>query len=115
MVRATFLLALCALLLAGSLRAAPTTAKQIFVIVHGAAAGGWEWERTGTLPTSDGHAVYRVTLAGSGERFHLNSAGVDLQTNTSDAVNTILYEDPRGVAPLVAGSVNDRNSTVAAP
>ena len=91
--RSTILAALCALVLTGGLRAADTTAKQTFVVVHGATAGGWEWKKTGKFLTDDGHTVYRATLTGLGERMHLNSTDVDLETHINDVVNTILFED----------------------
>ena len=74
-------------------RAADAVAKQTFVLVHGATAGGWEWKRTGEFLTADGHTVYRATLTGLGERMHLNSTEVDLQTHINDVVNLILFED----------------------
>lgn len=67
--------------------------KQTFVLVHGATAGGWEWKRTGKFLTDDGHTVYRATLTGLGERMHLNSTNVTLQTHIDDVVNLILFED----------------------
>ncbi len=67
--------------------------RQTFVVVHGATAGAWEWKRTGKFLTDDGHTVYRVTLTGLGEREHLNSTDVDLETHINDVVNTILFED----------------------
>jgi len=67
--------------------------KHTFVLVHGATAGGWEWKRTGQFLTDDGHTVYRPTLTGLGEREHLNSSEVDLQTHIDDIVNLILFED----------------------
>jgi pimeloyl-ACP methyl ester carboxylesterase len=67
--------------------------KTTFVLVHGATAGGWEWKRTGQFLTDDGHMVYRATLTGLGEREHLNSADIDLETHINDVVNLILYED----------------------
>jgi len=78
--------------LAPSLRAADPE-RYTFVVVHGATAGGWEWKRCGKFLTDDGHTVYRVTLTGLGERMHLNSTEVDLQTHINDVVNTILFED----------------------
>ena len=67
--------------------------KYTFVVVHGATAGGWEWKSTGKFLTGDGHTVYRATLTGLGEREHLNSPDIDLQTHINDVVNLILYED----------------------
>lgn len=74
-------------------RAAESPEKYTFVVVHGATAGGWEWKRTGKFLTDDGHTVYRATLTGLGERMHLNSTEVDLQTHINDVVNLILFED----------------------
>ncbi len=74
-------------------RAAQAAEKYTFVLVHGATAGGWEWKSTGKFLTDDGHIVYRATLTGLGERMHLNSTDVDLQTHINDVVNLILFED----------------------
>ena len=74
-------------------KSAPATEKYTIVMVHGATAGAWEWKSTGKFLTDDGHTVYRATLTGLGEREHLNSPDVDLQTHINDVVNLILYED----------------------
>ena len=74
-------------------RAAQAGEKYTFVLVHGATAGGWEWKSTGKFLTDDGHTVYRATLTGLGERMHLNSPDIDLQTHINDVVNLILFED----------------------
>jgi len=74
-------------------RAADGAEKYTFVVVHGATAGGWEWKSTGKFLTDDGHTVYRATLTGLGERMHLNSPDIDLQTHINDVVNLILFED----------------------
>jgi pimeloyl-ACP methyl ester carboxylesterase len=67
--------------------------KFTYVIVHGATAGGWEWKKAGKFLSDDGHTVYRATLTGLGERMHLNSPEIDLQTHINDVVNLILFED----------------------
>jgi pimeloyl-ACP methyl ester carboxylesterase len=82
---------------AGAARAAEGGEKFTFVLVHGATAGGWEWKSTGKFLTDDGHTVYRATLTGLGERMHLNSTDIDLQTHINDVVNLILFEDLRDV------------------
>jgi pimeloyl-ACP methyl ester carboxylesterase len=69
------------------------SAKETFVMVHGATAGGWEWKRCGNFLVEDGHTVYRATLTGLGERMHLSDTGYDLQTHINDVVNLILFED----------------------
>ena len=81
------------LLSSTSARAADTAEKQTYVIVHGATAGGWEWKQTGKFLSDDGHTVYRVTLTGLGERMHLNSPEIDLETHIKDVVNVIRFED----------------------
>ncbi|MBL9174812.1 MAG: alpha/beta hydrolase [Verrucomicrobiales bacterium] len=91
--RFTLLLALLTLLPSLVARAAEAKPRQTFVLVHGATAGGWEWKRCGQFLTDDGHTVYRATLTGLGERMHLNSTNVDLQTHINDVVNLILFED----------------------
>lgn len=83
----------CFALACASVQAAPAGEKYTFVLVHGATAGGWEWKSTGKFLTDDGHTVYRATLTGLGEREHLNSPDIDLQTHINDVVNLILYED----------------------
>ncbi|MDQ8203490.1 alpha/beta fold hydrolase [Pelagicoccus sp. SDUM812003] len=67
--------------------------KETFVIVHGATAGGWEWKQTGNFLQEDGHEVYRATLTGLGERLHLSTPDIDLETHINDVVNLILFED----------------------
>lgn len=86
------LILLCSLL-AVLFPAAASAEKLTFVLVHGATAGGWEWKKTGRFLSDDGHEVYRATLTGLGERMHLNSPDIDLQTHIDDVVNLILFED----------------------
>jgi pimeloyl-ACP methyl ester carboxylesterase len=91
------LIALCIAALVPGLRAADARGKFTLVLVHGATAGAWEWKRTGKFLSDDGHIVYRATLTGLGERMHLNSTNVDLQTHINDVVNLILFEDLRDI------------------
>ncbi|MDQ8184326.1 alpha/beta hydrolase [Pelagicoccus sp. SDUM812002] len=69
------------------------TGKETFVILHGATAGGWEWKSTAAQLLEKGHTVYRATLTGLGERIHLASPEIDLETHVQDVVNLILFED----------------------
>jgi len=64
-----------------------------YVIVHGAFGGGWAWREVDAMMTADGQKVFRPTLTGQGERVHLSSADVTLNTHIQDIVNTILFED----------------------
>ncbi len=91
----TKLLSLAAIILSATIsaHAAKTDEKETFVIVHGATAGGWEWKSTGNFLLEDGHTVYRATLTGLGEKIHLASPEIDLETHINDVVNLILFED----------------------
>ncbi len=64
-----------------------------FVFVHGGWGGGWGFKQVDSLLTRAGHVVYRPTLTGLGERVHLSSASLGLDTHIDDIVNVILYED----------------------
>jgi pimeloyl-ACP methyl ester carboxylesterase len=78
----------------------PTSANQTkgtFVIVHGAWGGGWDWKHVDQLLTADGGKVYRPTLTGQGERSHLASTNIDLNTHIQDIVNVIRWEDLHNV------------------
>jgi pimeloyl-ACP methyl ester carboxylesterase len=76
-----------------SAAAAPAHKTYTFVIVHGAWGGGWAFKEVDRLLRADGHAVYRPTLTGQGERVHLASPDVGLQTHIQDVVNAIEFED----------------------
>ncbi len=64
-----------------------------FVLVHGAWAGGWCWKLVTPFLRAAGHEVYPVTLTGLGERAHLASPSVDLDTHIRDVTATIEFED----------------------
>ncbi len=67
--------------------------KPTIVIVHGAWGGGYAFKNVGRLLQDQGFEVYRASLTGQGERAHLNSPSIGLNTHIDDVVNTILYED----------------------
>ena len=68
-----------------------------FVLVHGAWHGGWCWRHVADLLRSRGDAVTTPTLTGLGERVHLLSASVDLETHITDLVQHLEFEDLRDV------------------
>ena len=68
-----------------------------FVLVHGAWAGGWAWRLVAPLLRARGHEVFTPTLTGLGERIHLASPEVNLDTHITDIVNVIRYEDLEAV------------------
>ncbi len=63
------------------------------MLVHGAWAGSWIWSRVIPLLRERGHEVYAVTLSGLGDRAHLASPDITLDTHITDVVNTIEYAD----------------------
>lgn len=77
----------------GTVAARKVTARPVFVIVHGAWGGSWAFKKVDSLLTERGCTVYRPSLTGQGERYHLATRQVGLQTHINDVVNTILFED----------------------
>ena len=71
-----------------------------YVLVGGGWLGGWCWQRVARRLREEGHDVYPVTLTGLGERVHLASPQVDLETHITDVVNLIEYEDLHDVVLL---------------
>jgi pimeloyl-ACP methyl ester carboxylesterase len=63
-----------------------------FVLVHGAWHGGWCWRRVSDSLQSKGHKVFAPTLTGLGERSHLMSRDIVLDTHIADVVNVIKWE-----------------------
>ena len=63
-----------------------------YVLVHGAWAGGWMWRDVARVLRSAGHEVFAPTLTGLGERVHLASPAIDLDTHVLDVVNVLRYE-----------------------
>jgi pimeloyl-ACP methyl ester carboxylesterase len=63
------------------------------VIVHGAWGGGWAWREVEGLLRESGRTVYRPTLTGLGERHHLASPDIGLDTHISDVVNVLEFEE----------------------
>jgi pimeloyl-ACP methyl ester carboxylesterase len=70
-----------------------SSAKPVYVIVHGAWGGSWAFKKVDSLLTEKGCIVYRPSLTGQGERVHLASTDIGLSTHIKDVVNMILYED----------------------
>ena len=64
-----------------------------FVLVHGAWHGAWCWQKVVPPLWAAGHRVYAVTLTGVGERAHLLSKTVTLDTHIADVVAVIETEE----------------------
>ena len=76
----------------------------IFVLVHGAWGGAHGFRKVRGPLREAGHEVFTPSLTGIGERVHLTSPQVCLTTHITDVVNTILYEDLRGIVLLGFGA-----------
>ena len=68
-----------------------------FVLVHGAWHGAWCWRRVARLLARDGHDVFTPTLTGLGERSHLLSPDIDLDTHILDVANEIKWQELKDV------------------
>jgi pimeloyl-ACP methyl ester carboxylesterase len=66
--------------------------QKTFVLVHGAWYGGWCYARVAQLLRAAGHRVFTPTLTGLGERSHLFSRSIDLNTHITDIVNVFKWE-----------------------
>jgi pimeloyl-ACP methyl ester carboxylesterase len=63
-----------------------------FVLIHGAWGGGWEWGQVERLLRERGHEATRPTLTGLGERAHLVTPDVTLDTHVEDVVRHLEFE-----------------------
>ena len=86
-----------------------------FVLIPGAWLGAWAWKRVVPALEKRGHSAYSVTLTGVGERVHLATEGVGMETGIQDVLNIIRYNDLDDVvlvghsfAGKVAAAVADR-------
>jgi pimeloyl-ACP methyl ester carboxylesterase len=68
-----------------------------FVLVHGAWHGSWCWTRVRKALQAQGHDVFTPTLTSVGERSHLLSRDVNLDTHIADVENLMRWEDLSGV------------------
>src|SRR3954468_4695997 len=68
-----------------------------FVLVHGAWHGAWCWRPVVQALAATGHRAHAVTLTGVGERVHLMSPAMTLETHISDVINAIDAEELQAV------------------
>ncbi|WP_433183859.1 alpha/beta hydrolase [Actinoallomurus sp. CA-150999] len=64
-----------------------------YLLVHGAWHSGQCWERVVPLLASAGHRVFAPSLTGYGDKAHLLSPEVGLDTHVDDVVRLIIEED----------------------
>lgn len=72
-----------------------------YVLVHGAWHGGWCWRRVVDALQAQGHRAFAPTLTGLGERAHLMSSLITLETHISDVMNVIEAEELQDVVLAV--------------
>jgi pimeloyl-ACP methyl ester carboxylesterase len=84
-----------------------------FLLIPGAWLGGWCWKYVAAELRAAGHAVVPATLTGLGERAHLLSREIGLDTHISDIVGLFEYRDLRDVI-LVGHSYGGTVATGAA-
>jgi pimeloyl-ACP methyl ester carboxylesterase len=92
-------------------------AMTTYVLVHGAWHGGWCWSRVARRLRAAGHEVHTPTLTGLGERAHLLTPEVGLDTHVRDVTAVLEYEDLHQVVLVghsYAGSVIGGVAEVAA-
>jgi len=80
-----------------------TIKPKTFVLIHGTYCGGWIWRRVSDILEIEGQKVFSPTLTGLGERSHLLSKEINLDTHITDIVNVIKWEDLTDIC-LVAHS-----------
>jgi pimeloyl-ACP methyl ester carboxylesterase len=68
-----------------------------FILIHGAWHGSWCWTRVRRLLAAAGHRVFTPTLTGVGERSHLLSRDVGLDTHVADVANLMIWENLRDI------------------
>ncbi|NNE84725.1 MAG: alpha/beta hydrolase [Alphaproteobacteria bacterium] len=64
-----------------------------FVLVQGAWHGGWCWRRVSERLRAQGHTVFTPTLTGLGDRVHLATPDVDLDTHIADVLALVEAEE----------------------
>jgi pimeloyl-ACP methyl ester carboxylesterase len=68
-----------------------------FLFVPGAWLGGWCWRTVAADLQAGSHTVITPTLTGLGERAHLLSRQIGLQTHVADITGILHYRDLNGV------------------
>lgn len=86
-----------------------------FVVCHGAWSAGWAWGKVRPVLRARGHEIVTPTYTGLGERAHLASPEIELETHIADVLGVLEAEDLRDVVlighsygGMVATGVADR-------
>jgi pimeloyl-ACP methyl ester carboxylesterase len=65
----------------------------VFVLVHGAFGGSWQWREVIKTLWAAGQETYAPSLTGLGERAHLANSEINLSTHIQDVVREIICSD----------------------
>lgn len=86
-----------------------------FLVAHGAWSAGWAWKKMRPLLRARGHELFTPSHTGLGERSHLATQDVDLETHVADILGVLQFEDLKDVTlighsygGMVATGVADR-------
>ncbi len=86
-----------------------------FILVHGAWHGAWCWRHVTQALVRAGHNAHAVTLTGVGERTHLRTPDITLETHIADVIQAIEAEEMEDVvlavhsyAGMIGTAVADR-------
>ena len=82
--------------------------KPHFLLIHGAWHGGWVWNEISEILNYQGYSVSTPTLTGLGEKKHLLSSKITIETFIEDVVNHIIFENLNNIILVghsFAGSV----------
>ncbi len=71
----------------------PNDKVRTFVLVHGAWHGGWCWRHVADILTARGNRVFMPSLTGLGDRMHLFSKDISLQTHVEDILSIVEAEE----------------------
>ena len=69
------------------------TGAKTFVLAHGSWHGGWCWKKVADRLRAKGHAVYAPSYTGMGDRAHLLSKDITINTFAEDLVQVIQSEE----------------------
>ena len=75
----------------------PPVKGRTYVLVHGSWTGGWLWAPVAERLRARGHRVFTPTQTGLGERRHLLSRDITIDTFVADLANVIEAEELRDV------------------
>ncbi|WP_395714049.1 alpha/beta fold hydrolase [Reyranella sp.] len=67
--------------------------SKTFVLAHGSWHGGWCWKKVADRLRAKGHTVYTPSYTGMGERAHLLSRDITINTFSEDLVQLIQSEE----------------------